>query len=74
MARCRKLPRTSCADKVVICAYNAYIKSSPPIDGDFAAMSFGGPGGGQKNAKPIPPERGSFPLEYVVRSFAKGFR
>lgn len=38
------------------------------------AMSFGGPGGGQKSAKPIPPERGSFPLEYVphvlVTSFA----
>ena len=31
-------------------------------------MSFGGPGGGQKSAKPIPPERGSFPLEYVVPS------
>ena len=27
-------------------------------------MSFGGPGGGQKNAKPIPPERGSFPLDH----------
>lgn len=30
-----------------------------------AAMSFGGPGGRQVSAKPIPPERGSFPLEYV---------
>ena len=28
-------------------------------------MSFGGPGGLQKASKPIPPERGSFPLEYV---------
>ncbi|KAL2043631.1 hypothetical protein N7G274_003938 [Stereocaulon virgatum] len=27
-------------------------------------MSFGGPGGGQKSAKPIPPERGSFPLDH----------
>ncbi len=26
-------------------------------------MSFGGPGGRQISAKPIPPERGSFPLE-----------
>ena len=26
-------------------------------------MSFGGPGGLQKTSKPIPPERGSFPLE-----------
>ena len=29
-------------------------------------MSFGGPGGRQLTAKPIPPERGSFPLECVV--------
>ncbi|KAL8636027.1 MAG: hypothetical protein Q9226_009299, partial [Calogaya cf. arnoldii] len=28
-------------------------------------MSFGGPGGLQKASKPIPPERGSFPLEFV---------
>ena len=27
-------------------------------------MSFGGPGGGQKASKPIPPERGSFPLDH----------
>ena len=27
-------------------------------------MSFGGPGGGQKVQKPIPPERGSFPLDH----------
>lgn len=27
-------------------------------------MSFGGPGGGQKVSKPIPPERGSFPLDH----------
>ena len=27
-------------------------------------MSFGGPGGGLKAAKPIPPERGSFPLDH----------
>ena len=27
-------------------------------------MSFGGPGGGQKTQKPIPPERGSFPLDH----------
>ena len=27
-------------------------------------MSFGGPGGGQKAQKPIPPERGSFPLDH----------
>ena len=27
-------------------------------------MSFGGPGGGQKSARPIPPERGSFPLDH----------
>lgn len=27
-------------------------------------MSFGGPGGGQKIHKPIPPERGSFPLDH----------
>lgn len=27
-------------------------------------MSFGGPGGGQKTAKPNPPERGSFPLDH----------
>ena len=27
-------------------------------------MSFGGPGGGQKTSKPIPPERGSFPLDH----------
>lgn len=27
-------------------------------------MSFGGPGGGQKTAKPIPPERGSFPFDH----------
>jgi hypothetical protein len=26
-------------------------------------MSFGGPGGRQVSVKPIPPERGSFPLE-----------
>lgn len=29
-------------------------------------MSFGGPGGGQISYKPTPPERGSFPLEYVA--------
>ncbi|CAL8583348.1 Cytochrome c oxidase assembly protein cox19 [Xanthoria parietina] len=27
-------------------------------------MSFGGPGGLQKTSKPIPPERGSFPLDH----------
>ncbi len=27
-------------------------------------MSFGGPGGLQQTAKPIPPERGSFPLDH----------
>lgn len=27
-------------------------------------MSFGGPGGGQKTAKPTPPQRGSFPLDH----------
>ena len=27
-------------------------------------MSFGGPGGRQISAKPIPPERGSFPLDH----------
>ena len=27
-------------------------------------MSFGGPGGGLKTAKPNPPERGSFPLDH----------
>ena len=27
-------------------------------------MSFGGPGGGLKTAKPIPPQRGSFPLDH----------
>lgn len=27
-------------------------------------MSFGGPGGGQRAQKPIPPERGSFPLDH----------
>ena len=27
-------------------------------------MSFGGPGGGQRAVKPIPPERGSFPLDH----------
>ena len=27
-------------------------------------MSFGGPGGGQKPQKPIPPKRGSFPLDH----------
>ena len=35
-------------------------------------MSFGGPGGGQRSAKPIPPERGSFPLEYVLISLSSG--
>ena len=35
----------------------------------FAAMSFGGPGGLQKTSKPIPPERGSFPLESVCAPF-----
>lgn len=29
------------------------------------AMSFGGPGGLAKAQKPTPPERGSFPLEFV---------
>ncbi|TLD05366.1 uncharacterized protein PgNI_09881 [Pyricularia grisea] len=26
--------------------------------------AFGGPGGGQINQKPIPPQRGSFPLDH----------
>ncbi|KAL8849633.1 MAG: hypothetical protein Q9221_005400 [Calogaya cf. arnoldii] len=30
------------------------------------AMSFGGPGGLQKASKPIPPERGSFPLDNLM--------
>ncbi|KAI9735158.1 MAG: Cytochrome c oxidase assembly protein cox19 [Cirrosporium novae-zelandiae] len=29
-----------------------------------ATMSFGAPGGGAVSAKPVPPERGSFPLDH----------
>ncbi|KAL8705443.1 MAG: hypothetical protein Q9201_001424 [Fulgogasparrea decipioides] len=38
-------------------------------------MSFGGPGGLQKSSKPIPPERGSFPLDhdgeckYIIKDY-----
>ncbi|KAI9696619.1 MAG: hypothetical protein M1836_005638 [Candelina mexicana] len=35
-----------------------------PLSVENLAMSFGGPGGGQKAQKPTPPERGSFPLDH----------
>ncbi|KAI9655383.1 MAG: Cytochrome c oxidase assembly protein cox19 [Bathelium mastoideum] len=43
-------------------------------------MSFGGPGGGQVVSKPIPPERGSFPLDHfgeckdVMQSYLRCLR